>query len=140
MSRDAFLTALEGPFKEKSIKVPAKYIKIIWQEIGKHDDEAEICKDKEGKPEADNDLKDIERVPLKEDINEYFEREVEPYVSDAWIDESVIDEKDGKIGEVGYEIPFARYFYKYIPPREPEEIQGEIKELEGEIKKIMSEM
>ena len=110
------------------------------KEIGKHDDEAEICTDKEGKQEPDNELKDVERVPLKENIYEYFDREVKPYVPDAWIDETVRDDKDGKIGNIGYEIPFTRYFYKYISPRDPEEIQKEINNLENEIKKLMSEI
>lgn len=139
MSREAFLEALQKAFDEKS-KMPAKYEKIIWKEIGKHDDEAEICKDKDGKPEANNDLKDVERVPLKEDIKEYFKREVSPYVTDAWIDESVCDDKDGKIGKVGYEIPFTRFFYKYLPPREPELIQEDIKQLEEEIQAHLREL
>ena len=138
MSRDAFLEALGDAFGEG--KIPAKYEKIIWKEIGEHDDEAEICKDKDGNPEANNDLKDIERVPLNEDIKEYFDREVKPYVPDAWIDESVCDEKDRKIGRVGYEIPFTRFFYKYVPPREPKEIQNEINELEKEIQILMKEI
>ena len=137
MSRDAFLEAFENIFEEKDIKVPAKYIKIIWKEIGKHDDEAEICKDKDGNPEADNNFKDIERVSLKEDIYRYFKREVKPYAPDAWIDKDIRDEKDGEIGKVGYEISFTRYFYKYISPRAVEEIEGEIKELEGEIQDIL---
>jgi type I restriction enzyme M protein len=140
MSRADFLKSLEAIFKEKDIKVPAKYIKIIWKEIGEHDDEAEICLDKNGNQEANNDLKDIERIPLKEDITKYFDREVLPYVPDAWIDESVVDEKDGKVGKIGYEIPFTRYFYKYVPPRDPEEIQGEIEALEKEIQKLMTEI
>ena len=140
ISRDLFLKALEDVFKEEAINVPAKYTKIIWKGIGEHDDEAEICKDKDGNNEANNDLKDVERVPLKEDIYNYFKREVEPYVPDAWIDDSVRDEKDGEIGKVGYEIPFTRYFYKYVPPRKPEVIQEEIKKLEKEIIKIASEI
>lgn len=138
MSRDAFLEALGDAFGEE--KIPAKYEKIIWKEIGEHNDEAEICKDKDGNPEADNDLKDVERIPLGEDIYEYFDREVKPYVSDAWIDESVCDEKDKKIGKVGYEIPFARYFYKYQEPRKPEEIEKDIKSIEAEIFKLMQKI
>lgn len=140
MSRISFLESLEAILKEKDIKVPTKYIKIICQEIGEHDDEAEICKDKDGNPEADNDLKDVERVPLNDDIKKYFNSEVAPYLPDAWIDEDVVDEKDGKVGKVGYEIPFTRYFYKYILPREPEEIQSEIEILEKEIQKLMTEI
>lgn len=63
MSRTAFIEALQDAFNESS-KIPAKYEKIVWKEIGKHDDEAEICKDSDGKPEANNDLKDVERVPM----------------------------------------------------------------------------
>ena len=136
MSRTAFLEEL----KEKSNKIPTKLLSTLVKEIGEHDDEAEICTDKEGKQEPDNELKDVERVPLKENIYEYFDREVKPYVPDAWIDETVRDDKDGKIGKIGYEIPFTRYFYKYISPRDPEEIQKEINNLENEIKKLMSEI
>lgn len=140
MSRAKFLEFLEKKLKEKELKLSAKIIKEIWKELGEHDDEAEICFDKNGKPEADPELKDIERVPLSQDIYDYFEKEVKPYVPDAWIDETVRDEKDGKIGKVGYEIPFTRYFYKYIPPREPEEIKKEIERLESEIKELMKEI
>lgn len=139
MSRDSFLEAFEDAFSEGD-KVPARYEKILWKEIGEHDDEAEICKDKDGNPEANNDLKDVERVPLKENIHEYFEREVKPYVPDAWIDESLCDDKDGKVGKVGYEIPFTRFFYKYFPPREPKIIQKDIIFLENEINKLMKEL
>ena len=64
---------------------------------------------KSGKPVADTSLRDTENVPLKEDIEEYFKREVLPYAPDAWIDNTKT--------KVGYEIPFTRYFYKYVPPR-----------------------
>jgi len=57
----------------------------------------------------------------------YFEREVRPYVPDAWINTSIRDEKDGQIGRVGCEINFNRYFYKYTPPRPLEEIEADIK-------------
>jgi type I restriction enzyme M protein len=80
-------------------------------------------------------LRDTENVPLKEDIYEYFEREVKPHVPDAWIDESKT--------KIGYEIPFTRHFYKYQPLRPSEEIMKEIIELEKSIseklKKVMGE-
>ena len=60
---------------------------------------------KKGKKQPDTSLRDTENVPLKEDIKEYFEREVRPFAPDAWVDE--------KKSKVGYEIPFTRYFYKY---------------------------
>ena len=77
---------------------------------------------KKGKPQADTALRDTENVPLKEDIEEYFKREVLPFAPNAWIDE--------KKSKVGYEIPFTRYFYKYEAPRSSSEIMAEIMELE----------
>ena len=88
--------------------------------------------DKKGNPKADSSLRDTENVPLKEDIQDYFEREVLPHVPDAWIDH----EKT----KVGYEIPFNRHFYKYIPPRPLEVIDAELKALSAEIMTILSEV
>ncbi|MFZ2656235.1 MAG: class I SAM-dependent DNA methyltransferase [Victivallales bacterium] len=78
-----------------------------------------------GKPQSDADLRDTENVPLKENIEEYFKREVLPHVPDAWIDHDKT--------KVGYEIPLNRHFYRYEPPRPLPEIESEIKQLEGEI-------
>lgn len=87
---------------------------------------------KKGKPQPDTSLRDTENVPLIEDIQEYFTREVLPFAPDAWIDESKT--------KVGYEIPFTRYFYQYEAPRPSSEIMAEIlkleKELDGSLKEI----
>ncbi len=79
-------------------------------------------------------------MPLEEDVYGYFEREVKPHLPDAWINESVRDEKDGGIGRVGYEINFNRYFYKYEPPRPLEEIDADIKTVEREILELLGEV
>jgi type I restriction enzyme M protein len=79
-----------------------------------------------GKTQPDSNLRDTENVPLSEDVEEYFEREVLPHVPDAWID----PEKT----KVGYEIPFNRHFYVFKPPRSLEEIDDELK---GVTTKIM---
>lgn len=68
-------------------------------------------------------------MPLKEDIQAYFKREVLPHVPDAWIDES----KTKK----GYEIPFTRHFYQYTPLRPLDEIETEIRDLEAEIQEML---
>ena len=87
---------------------------------------------KKGKKQPDTALRDTENVPLKEDLDEYFKREVLPFAPDAWIDE--------KKSKVGYEIPFTRYFYRYEPPKPSQEIMAEIleieKELDGSLKEI----
>ena len=80
---------------------------------------------KKGKPVPDANLRDTENVPMKEDIHEYFEREVLPYAPDAWIDE--------KKTKVGYEIPMTRYFYEYQAPEPVEDIMARITELEKDI-------
>ena len=87
---------------------------------------------KKGKPEPDSNLRDTENVPLKEDIKEYFKREVLPFAPDAWIDE--------KKSKVGYEIPFTRYFYKYEAPKPSAEIMAEILELEKELAGSLEEV
>jgi type I restriction enzyme M protein len=72
-----------------------------------------------GKPQADSSLRDTENIPLTENIQEYFEREVLPHAPDAWIDETKT--------KVGYEIPFTRHFYVYKSPRSLEEIDADLK-------------
>jgi len=82
--------------------------------------------------EPDSKLRDFENVPLKDDIDAYFEREVRPHVPDAWMDRS----KD----KVGYEINFNRHFYKYTPPRPLETIDAELKQAEEEIMRLLREV
>lgn len=140
VSRAKFLAKFENELKKRNLQITKRTIKVIWQQIGERDEEAEICLDDNGKPEADNELKDYEHVPWGMDINEYFDKEVKPYAPDAWIDESVCDKKDRKVGIVGYEIPFARFFYKYEEPRKIEEIEKEIKVTESEVQKLFKKL
>ena len=80
---------------------------------------------KKGKAVADVSLRDTENVPLVQDIDRYFEREVLPYAEDAWIDK--------KKTKVGYEIPMTRYFYEYQAPEKVEDIVARIHVLEADI-------
>lgn len=82
--------------------------------------------------EPDADLRDFENVPLKDDVDAYFEREVRPHVPDAWMDRT----KD----KIGYEINFNRHFYKYTPPRPLETIDFELKRAEEEIVRLLGEV
>ena len=82
--------------------------------------------------EPDADLRDFENVPLKDDIDAYFKREVRPHVPDAWMDRA----KD----KVGYEINFNRHFYRYTPPRPLEEIDAELEQAEEEIMRLLREV
>jgi type I restriction enzyme M protein len=137
MSRSEFKKALD---KNMAAKLTATQFKLIQKHISVHDDEAEVCKDSKGKLEANADLRDYENIPLSEDINEYFAREVTPHVPLAWIDEKKCDAKDGNVGIVGYEIPFNRHFYEYTPPRELEEIDAELETLNAQIMEMLREI
>ena len=88
------------------------------------DEEGKIVK-KKGKPVPDVALRDTENVPLSEDIDTYFAREVAPFAPDAWI--------DSKKTKLGYEIPMTRYFYEYQTPEPAEKIAARLHELELDI-------
>ena len=120
-------------------KLPAQTLKLLQKHLGEHDDEAEVCTMK-GKPEPNPELRDHENVPLGKDIHDYFEREVLPHVPNAWIDESKKDAQDGQIGIVGYEIPFNRHFYKYVPPRPLNEIDADLDKVSREIMGLLAEV
>ena len=121
-------------------KIPKGVYNRFIQLAGTRDENAEICKDKDGNMESDSELRDYENVPYDTDINEYFDREVKPYVSDAWINETVRDSKDGKVGIVGYEIPFTRHFYKYEAPRSLEAIETDIEKVENELLDLLKQL
>jgi type I restriction enzyme M protein len=139
-NRDDFLGDLEAAFDQAGVRLAAPIKKAILAALSERDETAEICRDADGEPEADAELRDFENVPLKESIYEYFDREVKPHVPDAWINETVRDHKDGEVGKVGYEIPLTRHFYKYMPPRPLEEIEIEIADLEKDIVRMLREV
>jgi len=78
-----------------------------------------------GKPQPDSNLRDTENVPLSEDVQAYFAREVLPHAPDAWIDEDKT--------KTGYEIPFNRHFYVFEPPRPLAEIDADLKQVTDRI-------
>ncbi len=131
-NRDAFLADLDAALKEADVKVTASIKKALLSALSERDETADVCTDKDGNPEPDTDLRDYENVPLKEDVHEYFDREVRPHVPDAWIDEERT--------KVGYEIPLNRHFYKYEPPRPLEEIEADIADLEKDIVRMLREV
>jgi type I restriction enzyme M protein len=156
-NRDAFEAALDAALKKADLKLPAPLRKAILAALSERDQQADICTDRHGNPEADSDLRDTEIVPLPADIKlplplgydnetghdkllklvkkhceDYLKREVLPHVPDAWIDH-------GKT-KVGYEIPLNRHFYVYQPPRDLKEIEADIKTLESEIMAMLSEV
>jgi type I restriction enzyme M protein len=131
--RKSFLKSLKRIDREVTgVKLSATELKAVLSALSERDETAEICKDRQGNPEPDSELRDTEVVPLKESIEEYFEREVKPHVPDAWIDHSKT--------KVGYEIPLTRHFYQYQPPRPLEEIEADLARLEKKIVDMLKEV
>jgi type I restriction enzyme M protein len=110
---------------------PALVEKGLWASIAVSDSDGEVQMEK-GEVLPNSDLRDYENVPLDQDVEQYFAREVLPQVPDAWIDHS----KD----KVGYEIPFTHHFYVFIPPRPLAEIDAELRALESQIQALLSEV
>lgn len=158
-SRDTFAAHLKTALAGLSPKVPSNVIKAIINALSQRDPTADICHKPNGDREPDAELRDIELVPLPEDVplplpieydrdadntkllelvqghcEAYLAREVTPYVADAWIDHAKT--------KVGYEVPINRHFYVYKPPRELEAIEADIQALEKDIlaqlKKVVS--
>ena len=129
------ITQIYGDFRENEISKifdneDFGYTKIVV-ERPLRDEQGELVL-KKGKKQPDTSMRDTENVPLKEDINDYFAREVLPFAPDAWI--------DTKKFKVGYEIPFTRYFYKYEAPQPSSEIMAEIMQLQKELEGSLAEV
>jgi type I restriction enzyme M protein len=88
-------------------------------------------------PEGDDPV-DRDGVPAS--VQAFFDREVKPHVPDAWIDTDRCDAKDGRVGLIGYEVNFNRYFYRYVPPRPVEEIEADIRAIETDIMRMLAEV
>jgi type I restriction enzyme M protein len=142
LSRDynAFRDRLKKEIKKRGLGLRKPVRTAILSALSEKDEEAEIVRDTKGRIEPDSDLRDYESVPLTEDVEAYFEREVKPHVPDAYIDEDYTDDQDGEVGRVGYEINFNRYFYTYEPPRPLHEIESDIREVEQEIVRMIREV
>lgn len=160
-NRPDFEAVLDAAMKKAALKIGVPVKKAILAALSERDPKAEICRDANGKPEPDADLRDSEIVALPNDITlplplgygdgksaetghsellalvkdhceDYLKAEVLPHVADAWIDH-------GKT-RVGYEIPLTRHFYVYQPPRPLEVIAAEISQLEKDIMAMLSEV
>jgi type I restriction enzyme M protein len=105
---------------------------VIVSAFAQADQNAHLCLNSDGNPEADKNKTEFENVPFREEIHAYFNREVKPYYPDAWIAEDRT--------RIGTEILFTRYFYKVELPEKLEKIESEIKALEKEIATMLEEV
>jgi type I restriction enzyme M protein len=125
---------IEDLLQTRESKWKATDLKLFRSVFTQRDPEAKpvLKGGRNGGYEPDADLRDFENVPLKDDIDSYFEREVRPHVPDAWMDRS----KD----KVGYEINFNRHFYKHTSPRPLDAINAELTQAEEEIMRLLREV
>jgi len=131
-NRGTFERDLDRAFEARRAAVPVPLRRMILAALSERDEGADICVDAEGNPEAAPDLRDFENIPLAEDIEAYFEREIRPHVPDAWIDETKT--------RIGYEIPFVRHFHEGTTYRPLSVIEGEIRRSEREIQKLLAKV
>lgn len=130
--RETFTEDVKATFEKKGDKVKAPALKMVLKALSQRDESADICMDSKGNPESDPELRDFENVPLADDIDAYFKREVLSHVPDALMDRA----KD----KVGYEINFTKEFYKYKPLRSLEDIRKDILSLEKETEGLLEEV
>ncbi|WP_026928061.1 type I restriction-modification system subunit M [Granulicoccus phenolivorans] len=148
LNREQFNRALGAHLTGCGLTLTGAQRKALWQTIGVHDEAADFCRvttgAHKGEIEPDPALRDTENVPfgwgshpktheaLRETVQAYFDAEVKPHVDDAWIDWTKT--------KTGYEIPFARHFYTYQPPRPLEEIDADLNRVVGEILEMLREV
>jgi type I restriction enzyme M protein len=134
------------------LRLPSPAEQALYAALAVRDDQAPAVVDRKGNPEPDPDLRDNEIVPLpKVELSfetdpserlthleflsaatDYMKAEVLPYVPDAWMDATKT--------KIGYEIPFTRHFYKYIPPRPLAEIDAELHQLEAQVERLLAQV
>ncbi|MFD0369478.1 N-6 DNA methylase [Streptomyces sp. NPDC127114] len=147
LNREEFLQNLGKHLSECSVTLTPAQRKTLWQTIGEHDDEADICRytsgPQKGEIEPDPALRDTENIPFgwgghpkthdaaQTTIAAYFEAEVKPHVPDAWVDKKT---------KTGYEIPFTRHFYRFTPPRPLAKIDADLNRVVGEIMEMLREV
>jgi type I restriction enzyme M protein len=128
----AFTKRIKKAVTDAALTLTAPQLKALIAALSERDDAAPVVTDAKGNPVADTDLRDTENVPLTENIDDYIAREIAPHVENFWVDRS----KD----KIGYEIPFTRHFYKYVPPRSLEEIDTDLNQLVHEITVLLGQV
>jgi len=149
-NREAFLDVLRPHLAAAGVVLGGPALKAVWSGLSERDESAEVCLDRHGNPGADVSARDTETVQFgwappgevgdsrygkdhrDEVVASYVAHEVTPHVPDAWVDHTKT--------KVGYEVPFTRHFYTYVPPRPLEEIDADLDVLVKEIIGLLQEI
>lgn len=133
-SFNSFMDRIEAIAKDEGIKLTAKRKKLLRDYLTYISEDAEPVLDSKGSMEPDKNLKDSEQIPMLYDggIKGFLEKEIKPYIPDAWIDE--------KSASIGYELSFTKYFYKPVELRPVEDIIKDLKALEKESDGVLAEI
>jgi type I restriction enzyme M protein len=121
--------AVEAAATER-LRAPAK--RALSSALGVRDQSGDVVHDRAGEPTPDPDLREYELVPLNETVEEYFDRQVKPFLPDAWVSDYE--------GKMGYELPFTRIFYRYQAPRSLAEVDRELQDLERAVEELLDEV
>jgi type I restriction enzyme M protein len=130
-ARSRFEQRLAESASHIGVKLSEPLRKAILRHMSTRDDNAEVYTDERGNPQPDSALRSYDNVPLNEDVNAFFEREIKPYANDAWVDQTKT--------KIGFEIPFVQYFFKYVRPRELQQIEHDIQLLKTQLVQLVSE-
>ena len=128
----SFTKQVKDAATRANVTLAAPQLKAMLDAFSERHDAAPVVTDAKGNPVPDTDLRDTENVPLTENIDDYIAREIAPHVENFWVDRT----KD----RIGYEIPFTRHFYKYVPPRSLDEIDADLNKLVREITLLLNEV
>ncbi|TDW30357.1 type I restriction-modification system subunit M [Cryobacterium psychrophilum] len=126
-----FTTGIKKALAGAGVTLTTPQLQALVAGLAERDETAPVVTDSKGKPVPDTNLRDTENVPLTEDVDAYIQREIAPHVEHFWVDRI----KD----KIGYEIPFTRHFYKYVPPRSLEEIDADLNKLVQEITVLLGD-
>lgn len=131
-SQAEFLKVLGPALGSHGVTLKPAVHKAVVAAFAESSPEGEIVKTPRGKIEPDSSLRDTENVPLTEDVDAYVQREVLPWAPEAWVDKAKT--------KIGYEIPFTRAFYKYVPPRPLAEIDADVQAAIARVQTLFAEL
>lgn len=136
----SFVEKLNAALAKNDLKINLSLRKAILTALSEKDCTADIIMSKNGESEPDPDLRDHEQIPLHENWEEYYRREIEPFSPESWVDTNYRDHKDKEVGRVGFEIPFNKHFFSFQRPSSVSDIDRVLSELRETVSSLLKEV